>query len=205
MVHGWAGLAWMDVMASPITGSMAGIHLLSIAEPRGYDPGSVTPEEQQHLDAVTRWFADEGGYEHQQMTRPATLGYGLSDSPAGLLAWMVEKYWAWSDHRGRLSSVFSDDDILTQASLYWFTNCIGTSFRPYWEFGAGLTEAVERVAVPTAIALFPKDLSSPPRSWAERIYHVTRYTRMPRGGHFAPHEQPELLAADLMAFFRGLR
>jgi pimeloyl-ACP methyl ester carboxylesterase len=184
--------------------AVAGIHLLSIAEPRSYDPGSVTPEEQRHLDALARWFAEEGAYEHQQMTRPMTLGYGLSDSPAGLLAWMLEKYWAWSDHGGRLSSVFSDDDILTQASLYWFTNCIGTSFRPYWEFGAGLAARVEQVEVPTAIAVFPKDLVQPPRSWAARTYRVTRYTRMRRGGHFAPHEQPGLLADDLAAFFRDL-
>jgi len=199
------GAGVTSLLAQDHPDAVVGIHLLSIAEPRGYDPGGVTPEEQQHLDALTRWFADEGAYEHQQMTRPVTLGYGLSDSPAGLLAWIVEKYWAWSDHGGRLSSVFSDDDILTQASLYWFTNSIGTSFRPYWEFGAGLADAVEQVGVPTAIALFPKDLSSPPRSWAERLYRVTRYTRMPRGGHFAPHEQPGLLAADLTAFFRGLR
>ena len=99
---------------------------------------------------------------------------------------MLEKYWAWSDHGGRLSSVFSDDDILTQASLYWFTNCIGTSFRPYWEFGAGLAARVEQVEVPTAIAVFPKDLVQPPRSWAARTYRVTRYNRMGRGGHFAP-------------------
>ena len=100
--------------------------------------------------------------------------------------------------------MFSDDDILTQASLYWFTNSIGTSFRPYWEYNAGLAPRVERVEVPTAIALFPKDLVRPPRSWAERTYRVTRYTPMPRGGHFAPHEQPALLAADLAAFFRDL-
>lgn len=185
--------------------AVAGIHLLSVAEPSRYDPDSVTPREQEHLEALARWFADEGAYEHQQMTRPVTLGYGLSDSPVGLLAWLLEKYWAWSDHGGHLASVFSDDDILTQASLYWLTNSIATSFRPYWEFGAGLAAPVERVDVPTAVALFPKDLVQPPRSWAERTYRVTRYTLMPRGGHFAPHEQPGLLADDLNAFFRNLR
>ena len=185
--------------------AVAGIHLLSVAEPRHYDPAGVTRQEQEHLDNLARWFADEGAYEHQQMTRPVTLGYGLSDSPAGLLAWLLEKYWAWSDHDGRLSSVFSDDDILTQASLYWFTSSIGTSFRPYWEFGAGLSAPVDRIDVPTAVALFPKDLAHPPRSWAERTYRVTRYTQMPRGGHFAPHEQPGLLAEDLTAFFHSLR
>lgn len=185
--------------------AVAGIHLLSVASPPEYDAAGLTAEERDYLDAETRWFSAEGAYEHQQMTRPATLSYGLSDSPAGLLAWLVEKYWAWTDHDGDLSPVFSDDDILTQASLYWHTNCIATSFRPYYEHGQGMTERVRRVEVPTAVALFPKDLGQPPRSWAERTYHVTRYTRMPRGGHFAPHEQPALLAADLAEFFRPLR
>jgi pimeloyl-ACP methyl ester carboxylesterase len=104
-----------------------------------------------------------------------------------------------------VSSRFSDDFLLTQASLYWFTNTISTSFRPYYEYRENLTRKVERVAVPTAVALFPADLAQPPRSWAERTYHVTRYTTMPRGGHFAAHEEPELLARDVTDFFRDLR
>ncbi|SCE31395.1 hypothetical protein GA0115240_15182 [Streptomyces sp. DvalAA-14] len=151
---------------------------------------------------------------HQQQTRPLTLSYGLSDSPAGLLAWIVEKYRAWSDSGGDLSSRFSDDFVLTQASLYWFTRTIATSFRPYYEYDRGRGLRLERVdvparsrrvQVPTAVAVFPADLVQPPRSWAERTYHVTRYTRMPRGGHFAAHEEPELLAADLTEFFRTVR
>jgi pimeloyl-ACP methyl ester carboxylesterase len=134
-----------------------------------------------------------------------TLGYGLADSPVGLLAWIVEKYREWSDCDGELSRTFSDDFILTQASLYWFTNSMSTSFRPYYEYAGHHTPRVQHVTVPTAVAVFPKDLVQPPRSWAERTYNVTRYTRMPRGGHFAAHEQPELLAEDLTAFFRTLR
>jgi pimeloyl-ACP methyl ester carboxylesterase len=94
---------------------------------------------------------------------------------------------------------------LTQASLYWFTGTISTSFRPYYEYAHGLTRRVERVDVPTAVAVFPADLAHPPRSWAERTYNVTRYTRMPRGGHFAAHEEPDLLAADITEFLRPLR
>lgn len=133
------------------------------------------------------------------------MAYGLADSPAGLLAWMLEKYRAWSDCGGDLSSRFSDDFLLTQASLYWFTDTISTSFRPYYEYHENLTRRVERVDVPTAVALFPADLTQPPRSWAERTYNVTRYTTMPRGGHFAAHEEPELLAGDITDFFRDLR
>jgi pimeloyl-ACP methyl ester carboxylesterase len=142
------------------------------------------------------------------MTRPMSLSYGLSDSPAGLLGWIVEKYRAWSDSGGSdsdLSTRFSDDFILTQASLYWFTDTIATSFRPYFEYRNGPSLRVGRIEVPTALALFPADLSQPPRSWAERTYNVTRYTVMPRGGHFAAHEQPALLAADITEFFASLR
>lgn len=185
--------------------ALAGIHLLAIADPVGYDPATLTPPERAYLDSVAAWTAEEGGYQHQQSTRPLTLSYGLADSPAGLLAWLVEKYRAWSDCGGDLSSRFSDDFILTQASLYWFTRTISTSLRPYYEYARHLTRRVERVEIPTALAVLPADLARPPRSRAERTYHVTRYTRMPRGGRFAAHEEPELLAGDLTAFFRTLR
>jgi pimeloyl-ACP methyl ester carboxylesterase len=185
--------------------ALVGIHVLAVAAPTAYDPASLTPQEQAHLDSVTAWSIEEGGYQHQQSTRPITLSYGLADSPTGLLAWIVEKYRAWSDCGGDLSSRFSDDFVLTQASLYWFTNTIGTSFRPYYEYDQGLTRRVEKVDVPTALALFPADLAHPPRTWAERTYNLTRYTAMPRGGHFAAHEEPALLADDLKDFFRPLR
>ncbi|HEU5030367.1 MAG TPA: epoxide hydrolase [Spirillospora sp.] len=183
--------------------ALAGIHLMAVASPASY--GDVTPEEQAYLDSVAAWSAQEGGYQHEQSTRPLTLSYGLADSPVGLLAWIVEKYRAWSDSGGDLSSRFSDDFVLTQASLYWFTQTISTSFRPYYEYASGLTRRVERVDVPTAVALFPADLTHPPRSWAERIYNVVRYTEMPRGGHFAAHEEPDLLAADITDFLRPYR
>ncbi|MFE9552461.1 alpha/beta fold hydrolase [Streptomyces sp. NPDC006692] len=93
----------------------------------------------------------------------------------------------------------------TRASLYWFTPTISTSLRPYYEYAQQLTRRVERVDVPTALALFPADLTHPPRSWAERTYNITRYTRMPRGGHFAAHEEPDLLARDPSEFFREYR
>ena len=185
--------------------AVAGIHLLSVATPPEYDDASLTAEERTYLQQVSAWSADEGAYQHQQMTRPATLSVGLSDSPAGLLSWIVEKYRSWSDNDGVLARTFSDDLILTQASLYWFTNSIATSFRPYYEFAHGMTERVRAVSTPTAVAIFPKDLSRPPRSWAQRTHHVVRYTEMTKGGHFAPHEQPDLLAADIGAFFRTLR
>ena len=178
--------------------ALIGIHVLAVAGPPPLDPATVTPAEQAYLDAQAAWDTEEGAYQHQQMTRPITLSYGLSDSPSGLLAWLLEKYRSWTDRD------FPDDFVLTQASLYWFTNTISTSFRPYYEYFHS-TSRVQRVTVPTAVCLFPKDLDHPPRSWAERTYHVTRYTVMPRGGHFAAYEEPDLLAADIEAFFADLR
>jgi pimeloyl-ACP methyl ester carboxylesterase len=185
--------------------SVAGIHLLAVASPLVHDPTTVTPAEQAHLDEVASWSATEGAYEHQQQTRPLTLAPALSDSPVGLLSWLVEKHRAWSDCGGDVASRFSDDYLIGLASLYWFTGSASTSLRPYWEFAAGHTTRVSKVAVPTALAIFPYDLTHPPRSWAERTYDVVRYTTMPRGGHFAPHEEPALLAADITAFLRDLR
>ena len=184
--------------------SVAGIHLLAVASPREVDEASLSPQERVYLDEVAAWTDDEGAYEHQHQTRPLTLAPALSDSPVGLLSWILEKHRAWSDCGGAVSRVFSDDYLLTLASVYWFTDSIATSLRPYYEFAAGFTPRVARVEVPTAVAVFPADLGRPPRSWAERTYNVVRYTPMPRGGHFAPHEQTELLADDITAFLRSL-
>jgi pimeloyl-ACP methyl ester carboxylesterase len=190
-------------LAEAYPAEVVGIHLMAVANPASYDEASLTPQERAYLAEQAQWAAQEGGYQHEQSTRPLTLSYALADSPTGLLAWILEKYRAWSDSGGEVSTRFSDDFLLTQASLYWFTRTISTSFRPYYEYGNGLTRRVERVSVPTALALFPADLSHPPRSWAARTYNVTRYTPMPRGGHFAAHEEPDLLAQDITEFFIG--
>ena len=195
------GAGTTGLLAQVHPDAVVGIHLLAVADPVTYDPGTLTPEEQTYLDEVATWHRDEGAYEHQQHTRPLSLAYGLNDSPAGLLAWMLEKYRARSDHDGDLSTRFSDDFLLTQASLYWFTQTISTSFRPYWQYGRDHNPPLTYVDVPTAVAVFPADLADPPASWVERSYRLTRYTRMPRGGHFAAHEEPALLASDITDFF----
>jgi len=186
--------------------AVIGLHLLDVAGPPSYDPAGLTDDERAFLATEDAWNTAERGYSHEQQTRPLTLAQGLSDSPSGLLAWILEKYRGWSDSHGDVSTRFSDDFLLTQASLYWFTNAISTSFRPYYERHHQLAPRIERIEVPTALALFPADLGGrQPRSWAERTYNITRYTSMPRGGHFAAHEEPELLANDITAFFRSLR
>src|SRR4051794_33728582 len=205
-VHGsdlGAGVSSLLAQAHPE--AVAGVHLLDAAGPQSYDPAGLTDEERAYLAAEKAWSAAEGGYSHQQQTRPLTLAQSLSDSPSGLLAWILEKYRAWSDCDGDPARRFGDDFLLTQASLYWFTNTISTSFRPYYERAHGVTPGIERVEVPTAIAVFPHDLGGrPPREWVERTYNLTRYTTMPRGGHFAAREEPDLLADDLTAFFSEL-
>lgn len=184
--------------------SVVGIHLLAVADPV-LVADDVTAEERAYLNSGDEWMRTEGGYEHLQRTKPATASFALSDSPVGLLAWLLEKYRAWSDCGGDVSTKFSDDFLLTQVSLYWFTNTISTSFFPYFAHAQGLTGRVDLVSVPTAVAVFPHDLVLPPRSWAERTYNVVRYTRMLRGGHFAAHEEPELLGNDIVEFLRPLR
>ena len=180
--------------------SVRGIHVLAVADPE--DPAHLTEEETTYLADAAHWYAEEGGYEHLQRTRPVTVSYALNDSPLGLLAWFLEKYHAWTDRRYKPAGL-SDDLILTQVSLYWFTGAIASSFRPYWEHRM-FPPGPLRVTVPTAVAVFPADLVRPPRSWAERSYNVVRYTTMPRGGHFSAIEEPELLASDIRAFARSL-
>ncbi|CAD6011213.1 epoxide hydrolase family protein [Agreia sp. COWG] len=184
--------------------AVVGIHLMAVAAPIDLDESTLSADERRFVERARSWSELEGSYQHQQQRRPLSLSPALSDSPVGLLAWIVEKYRAWSDSDGELNRHFSDDFLLTQASLYWFTNSISTSLRPYYEYAAGLIPPIRRVTVPTAVAVFPADLAQPPREWAERTYTVARYTTMPRGGHFAPHEEPELIAADISEFFASL-
>lgn len=187
-----------------------GIHLNYL--PGSYEPAidaaaPLTDEERAFVRERAEWAALEGGYAHVHMTRPQTLAAALNDSPAGLAAWIAEKFRAWSDCDGDVARRFSHDTLLTGISLYWFSACIGSSMQMYWEnrlqpmrFAAG-----QRVTVPIAFARFPKEISRPPRSWVERVFEVVQWTDMPSGGHFAAMEEPDLLADDIRRFFRRFR
>jgi microsomal epoxide hydrolase len=147
------------------------------------------------------WLAEESGYTSIQGTKPQTLAYGLTDSPAGLAAWIAEKFRSWSDTPpGR-------DDVLTNTSLYWFSGAIGSSFWPYYartHRGWPIPEG-GKVEVPVGYAEFPKEILRPPRSLAEKTYtDIRRWTAMKKGGHFAALEQPEALASEIEAFFKLL-
>jgi pimeloyl-ACP methyl ester carboxylesterase len=205
LAHGGdLGAGTTSRLAAAHPDALFGIHLMAVGTPLELDESSLTAEEREYVARVAKWTRDEGGYMHQQSTRPLTLAYGLSDSPTGLLAWILDKYKSWSDNHGLLANSFTDDFLLTQASLYWFTNTIGTSFRPYYEYGRGVSRGLTPVTVPTAISLFPADISQPPRTWAERTHNVVHYVHMPHGGHFAPIETPQLLADDIREFVRAL-
>jgi pimeloyl-ACP methyl ester carboxylesterase len=167
----------------------------------------LTEEEQAHSAQRERWQQDEGGYNHIQGTKPQTLSYGLNDSPTGLAAWIVEKFRTWSDCNGDVESAYTKDDLLTNVTIYWVTQTINSSTRLYYEnrrnplsLGQG-----ERVRVPTALAAFPREIIRTPREWVEQSYNLQRWTEMPRGGHFAALEEPELLVEDIRAFFRQFR
>ena len=160
-----------------------------------------------YLAELRSWWDREGGYSHLQSTRPQTLGYGLNDSPVGLAAWIVEKFRNWSHCGGDLERVFTRDEILTNVMIYWATQTIHSSTRLYYESRERplRLSAANRVQPPVAVALFPKEIPMPPRKIAERGLNIVRWTAMPKGGHFAAMEQPELLAQDLREFFRPLR
>ena len=170
------------------------------------DPADLEPEERTWIESIAAWGASEGAYSAMHRTRPQTAAFGLADSPAGLAAWIVEKLRAWSDCDGDVERSFSKDEILTNVTIYWLTGTIGSSMRMY-HANAAIPPAqhARRVEVPSGFSLFPADISHPPRAWLERTTNVVRVTEPPRGGHFAPFEEPELYAEELRDFFRPYR
>jgi pimeloyl-ACP methyl ester carboxylesterase len=188
---------------------VAGLHLnfCLAGPPAGVkDPNEgVTPAELERMRTRQTVFdTEERGYFLEQSTKPQTVGYGLDDSPAGLAAWVVEKFHGWSDSGGNVEQAFTKDELLTNITLYWVTQSATSSARIYYE-NRRATSPQRRVEVPTACAVFPKEINIAPRRWVEAQYNVTRWTEMPRGGHFAALEEPNLLVDDVRAFFRTLR
>jgi pimeloyl-ACP methyl ester carboxylesterase len=204
----WGGIT-ASRMGYAHADKLIGIHVNLLAVRRDTNMVSnPTPEERTYLGELAQWLKEETGYQWIQGTRPQTLSFALTDSPAGLAAWIVEKFRAWSDCNGDVESAFTRDQLLANISLYWFTGAIGSSFFPYyfrmhrpWPIPEG-----GRIEVPTGYAAFPREILRAPRSLAERTYtNLQRWTVMSRGGHFAAMEEPEALADDVRAFFRPLR
>ncbi|MCA9878007.1 MAG: hypothetical protein KC442_09500, partial [Thermomicrobiales bacterium] len=169
------------------------------------------PEDQAIRDAVPQeelaartarqaYMADEVGYQQIQGTKPQSVGVALNDSPAGLAAWIAEKFHEWADPR----SPIDRDRLLTNVSLYWYTRTAGSSARIYYESAQG-RGSPNPCPVPMGVAVFPYDILQPVRSFAERVYDIRHWSEFDRGGHFAALEAPGLLTEDVRAFFRPLR
>jgi pimeloyl-ACP methyl ester carboxylesterase len=178
------------------------------------EAGRPQRRRESYLAKNERWQREDGAYAMIQGTRPRTAAAGLRDSPVGLAAWIVEKFKEWSDCGGDIERSYTKDELLTNVMIYWLTETIQSSFQPYHDImraGAGrwmkekVKETLGSSRTPAGFALFHKDISSPPREWAERFFNVQRWEVMPRGGHFAALEEPETLAEEIRAFFRPLR
>jgi pimeloyl-ACP methyl ester carboxylesterase len=206
--YGAQGGDWGAAVTTQIgrnRGHCIAIHLnMPIARPAAGSGGDLTADEQQALAAYAEHRQWGTGYSKQQSTRPQTLGYGLVDSPVGQLAWIVEKFWAWTDCDGHPENAVSRDELLDNVMLYWITGSGASSARLYWEsFNSFITDG--RVELPTGVAAFPKEILRTPRRWCEAAYNITHWTTMPRGGHFAAFEQPDLFVDDVRAFFATVR
>jgi microsomal epoxide hydrolase len=210
--YGVQGGDWGGIIGRSLAGNypdhVIGFHTNFVlgGPPPNTDPwAGVSEEERTLLADRTGAFAEGSGYQEIQGTKPQSLGVGLNDSPAGLAAWIVEKFHGWSDNDGHVEEAFTRDQVLANITLYWVTETITSSARIYYEFRHAQSRSpVSYVAVPTAGAIFPKEIYFTPRAWAEHSYNIVRWTVMPRGGHFASLEEPQLIVDDLRAFFRGL-
>ena len=204
-----AGVATFMALDDPRP--IVGLHLTFLEEEpvTGPEARPLSPAERAYLDHFAAWADGEAGYRELQGTKPQTAGYGLNDSPAGLAAWIVEKWRSWGDTGGDVNGRFGRELLLSTLTLYWATETIASSMRLYWEQRrhAPRRTVDDRVHVPTAFARFANEFvpeGAPPREYVERLYDVRRFTAMPRGGHFAALEEPELLARDIAAFFGSL-
>jgi microsomal epoxide hydrolase len=209
------GTTITEQLARDHADAVAGIHLTDVPFWHLFQPPKdPSRDEAAFLEKTDAWQKNEGAYALIQGTRPLTLAAGLRDSPVGLAAWLIDKFHAWSDCHGDLEVRFTKDELLTNVMIYWLTDTIDTSFQPYWDFvNAGATRWIAEMvkqwvgssSVPAGFAIFPKDISHPPRRWAERFFNVQRWIEMPAGGHFAAMEEPQRLVEDIRAFFRPLR
>ncbi|MDF8262657.1 epoxide hydrolase family protein [Luteipulveratus flavus] len=193
-----------EALAAAHGDRMIGLHLTDVPYWHLFaaDPSTLSEEEQDYLQRGMQWSQSEGSYALQQSTKPQTIAYALNDSPAGLAAWFLEKYQTWSDCDGDVFSRFDPDWLATNLTVYWATQTAGSAARLYFENMRGMgNRSQDKVTVPTAFAIFPKDIVPAPRTFGERWFDVRRWTEMPRGGHFAAYEEPQLLADDIRAFF----
>lgn len=205
--YGLQGGDWGSIVSANLADlhpdRVVGLHLNMVTSVKPGADAAVTEEESAALDRARGWRRTGTGYQEIQGTRPQSLGYGLQDSPAGLAAWIVEKFREWS--HADIRDAFTFDRLLDNITAYWVTGTAASSLRIYWEMRQAGRAAVTtgRVTVPTAIAQFPGELVYPPRSWVEAAYDVVRWTTPARGGHFAAMEAPADYVEDVRSFFLG--
>jgi epoxide hydrolase len=186
-------------------GHCVAIHTnMPIGRPPAGGLNEPTEEDKEALARLAYYQKWDSGYSKQQSTRPQTLGYGLADSPVGQMAWIIEKFWSWMDCDGHPENVVSRDELLDNVMLYWVTGSATSSARLYWE-SFHWFEIADPVTLPTGVASFPKEILRSPRRWCAANYNITHWTTMPRGGHFAAFEQPDLFIDDVRAFFATVR
>jgi epoxide hydrolase len=184
----------------------AGIHITLAMGVRPNVDGQPSPEETRALDRIKYYRDWDSGYSKQQATRPQTLGYGLTDSPSGQAAWILEKFWAWTDCGGDPENVLDRDELLDNVMLYWVTATAASSARLYWQSFAPGRRTIHKVTVPTGVAVYPREIVPPVRRWMEGTYtDIRHWSEMPKGGHFAAFEQPEAFVRDVRSFFAALR
>ncbi|HEY0803907.1 MAG TPA: alpha/beta hydrolase, partial [Pseudonocardiaceae bacterium] len=191
-------------LAVQAPGRVLGTHI-TIVPTAGHRPedGEPTEQERRFTEESAAYRAVEHGYIELQRTKPQTLSYALNDSPSGLAAWIVEKFWRWTDHQGNLEDAVARDQLLSNITLYWLTRTAGSSARIYHASATpGESVPTSYVGVPVGCAIFPAEIYPASRRWAEHHYNVVRWTEMDRGGHFAAFEVPELVANDFIAFAR---
>jgi epoxide hydrolase len=214
--YGAAGSDWGTSVTASIgqqdPGHVVGVHLIPpLAAPDPATFGDLTDAERAALSSLRRSAEWDSGYSQEQATRPQTIGYGLVDSPAALCAWIIEKFWSWTDHDGRLESVLTRDELLDNLMLYWLPGTGASAARLYWQSIRQVNDwisgsATDTVAVPAGCSVFPRELQRPSRRWAERRFTDIRYWNEPgKGGHFAAFEQPGLFVDELRSFFRLVR
>jgi pimeloyl-ACP methyl ester carboxylesterase len=206
--YGAQGGDWGAAVTTQIgrnIGHCQAIHLnMPIGAPTAEALQEPSNDDKRAFERLTYYQQWDSGYSTQQKTRPQTIGYSLVDSPVGQMSWIIEKFWSWMDCDGHPENILTKDELLDNVMMYWLTASGASSARLYWEsfgrsFGGG-----EKVTIPTGVASFPAEILQSPRLWCEETYNITHWTTMPKGGHFAAFEQPELLIADLRSFFKQL-
>jgi len=207
--YGAQGGDWGSAVTSALgaqdSAHCVGIHITLAMGAQPDVTEQPTPEEARALKGLKYYRDWDSGYSKQQSTRPQTLGYGLTDSPSGQAAWILEKFWAWTDCGGDPLSILNRDDLLDNVMLYWVTQTAASSARLYWE-SFGSRRQRTKVTVPTGVAVFPREIVPPVRRWMEETYpNIQHWSEMPKGGHFAAFEQPELFVGEVRSFFRKLR